>query len=252
MDLQYSIQYKKGVNNAAADALSRCDHQGNVQAISECIPTWIQRLQEGYEDDDHAKQLLVELALTPGSHQNFELQNGVLKYKGRVWVGNNKIAQNHILVALHNSGLGGHSGVSATYARVKQLFAWPSLKQSVHDFVRQCQICQQAKTERIKTPGLLQPLPIPDQAWEIISLDFIEGLPPSDNYNALLVVIDKFTKYGHFIPIKHPFTALQIAQVFMNNVYKLHGLPKTIISDRDRVFTSAIWQQLFKMSDTKL
>jgi hypothetical protein len=77
-------------------------------------------------------------------------------------VGNNKTAQNHILIALHDSGLGGHSRVSATYARVKQLFAWPSLKQSVQDFVKQCQICQQAKTERIKTLGLLQPLPVLD------------------------------------------------------------------------------------------
>jgi len=109
-----------------------------------------------------------------------------------------------------------------------------------------------SETERIKTPGLLQPLPIPQQAWEIVSLDFVEGLPQSDQYNALLVVIDKFTKYGHFISIKHPYTALHIAQIFMNNVYKLHGLPKTIISDRDPVFTSAVWQQLFKLSDTKL
>jgi hypothetical protein len=64
-------------------------------------------------------------------------------------------------------------------------------------------------------------------------MDFVEGLQTTDNFNSLLVVIDKFTKYGHFIPIKHPFTALHIAQVFMNNVYKLHGLPKTIILDRD-------------------
>lgn len=104
------------------------------------------------------------------------------------------------------------------------------------------------KTERIKNPGLLQPLPIPEQAREIVSLDFIEGLPPSDNYNALLVVIDKFTKYGHFVPLKQPFIALQVAQAFLNQVYKLHGLPKTIISDT----TSAVWQQLFKLSDTKL
>jgi len=117
------------------------------------------------------------------------------------------------------------------------------MKQSVQEFVKQCQICQQAKTKRIKSSGLLNPLP--EQAWEIISLDFVEGMPQSDNYNALLVVIDKFTKYGHFIPIKHPFTAVQVAQIFMNNVYKLHGLPKTIISDRDRVFSSTVWQQLF-------
>lgn len=135
---------------------------------------------------------------------------------------------------------------------VKHLFAWPNLKESVHDFVQQCQTCQQAKTERIKSPRLLEPLPVPDQAWEIISMDFIEGLPQSDHYNAILVIVDKFTKYGHFLPIKHPFTALQIAQLFMNQVYKLHGLPKAIISDRDKVFTSAVWQQLFRLSDTKL
>jgi hypothetical protein len=69
-------------------------------------------------------------------------------------VGNNSTAQDHILIALHDSGVGGHSGISATYARVRQLFAWPNLKQTVQDFVRECQICQQAKTERIKTFGL--------------------------------------------------------------------------------------------------
>jgi hypothetical protein len=99
---------------------------------------------------------------------------------------------------------------------------------------------------------LLEPLPVPSQAWEIVCLDFIEGLPTSDRHNALLVVIDKFTKYGHFIPLTHPFTALQIAQLFMSHIYKLHGLPKAIVSDRDRIFTSAVWQELFRLSDTKL
>lgn len=93
---------------------------------------------------------------------------------------------------------------------------------------------------------------MPAQAWEIVSLDFIEGLPRSDSFNAILVVVDKFSKYGHFLPIKHLFTALQIAQLYLNQIYKLHDLPKAIISDRDRVFTSAVWQQLFRLSDTKL
>jgi hypothetical protein len=124
----------------------------------------VQKLKKGYEDDDQAKQLISELAIAPDSHPDYTLQNGVLRYKGRVWIGNNSTAQNHVLIALHDSGVGGHSGISATYARVKQLFAWPSMKQTVQEFVRQCQICQQAKTERIKTPGLLQPLPVPQQA----------------------------------------------------------------------------------------
>jgi hypothetical protein len=87
---------------------------------------------------------------------------------------------------------------------------------------------------------LLEPLPIPAQAWDTVSLDFIEGLPPSDRHNAILVVIDKFIKYAHFIPVHHPFTTFQIAKIYLDNVYKLHGLPQAIISDRDKVFTSTI------------
>lgn len=83
-------------------------------------------------------------------------------------------------------------------------------------------------------------------------MDFVEGLPNSDKHNAILVVIDKFSKYGHFIPLHHPYTAIQIAKLFMDNVYKLHGLPKAIISDRDLVFTSKLWQELIKLTDTKL
>jgi len=82
-------------------------------------------------------------------------------------------------------------------------------------------------------------------------MDFIEGLPKSQTYNAILVV-DKFSKYGHFIPIAHPFTALTVANLFFTNVYKLHGLPEAIVSDRDRIFTSILWKELFKLTDTKL
>jgi len=76
----------------------------------------------------------------------------------------------------------------------------------------------------------------------VVSLDFVEGSPNLDRYNAILVVIDKFSKYGHFIPLHHPNTALQIAKLYMDNVCKLHGLPKALISDRDPVFTSKLWQ----------
>lgn len=166
-------------------------------------------------------------------------------------MGNNTIAQRHILQALHNSGLGGHSGITTTLNRIKQLFSWPKMKDTVQTFVQSCDICQKAKSEHVKLPGLLSPLPILDHAWEIVSLDFVEGLPTFDGFNTILVVIEKFKKYGHFIPVKHPYTAIQIAQIYMAQVYKLHGLPRAIISDRDRIFISAIWQELFKLSDTK-
>jgi hypothetical protein len=83
-------------------------------------------------------------------------------------------------------------------------------------------------------------------------MDFVEGLPKSSRFDTNLMVVDKYTKYGHFIPLAHPFTATQIAQAFMENVCKLHGLPEGIISDRDKVFTSAFWRDLFKLTDTQL
>ncbi|WVZ81498.1 hypothetical protein U9M48_028869 [Paspalum notatum var. saurae] len=216
MDLQFSIQYKKGITNAAADALSRCPLQQEVSSVSESIPSWIQKLKEGYADDAAAQQLLTELSVDPQHDKGFSLDQGVLRYKGRVWVGNNSLAQQHILQALHDNGLGGHSGITATYHRIKQLFAWPHLKRTVTEFVQACTVCQQAKTEHVKLPSLLQPLPVPTQAWEVVSMDFIEGLPSSDRYNAILMVIDKFTKYGHFVPLVHPFTALKVAEVYMS------------------------------------
>jgi hypothetical protein len=133
---------------------------------------------------------------------------------------------------------------------VKSLFAWPKLKASVTAYVQACDICQQAKGDHVRYPGLLQPLPVFDKAWKVVSLDFIEGLPKSQGHDAILVVIDKFSKYAHFLPLANPFTALTVAKLYFNNVYKLHGLSEALISDR--IFTSKLWQELFRLSDTQL
>ena len=81
---------------------------------------------------------------------------------------------------------------------------------------------------------------------------FVEGLPKSDGADVILVVIDKLTKYGHFLPLSHPYIALQVAKLYFNNVYQLYGLPQAIISDRDKIFTGNLWQELFNLSDTQL
>ena len=94
------------------------------------------------------------------------------------------------------------------------------MRQQVEDFVKQCGICQQAKHEHCHVPGLLQPLPIPAGAWQDISLDFIEGLPLSIGANVILVIVDRFTKYAHFLSLKHPFTAHQVAQLMLDSVVK--------------------------------
>lgn len=85
-----------------------------------------------------------------------------------------------------------------------------------------------------------------------ISMDFVEGLPKSDGYDTVLAVVDKFTKFAKFIPLTHPFTALLVAKAFIHNIYDVFGMPQVIISNRDRVFTSALWQELFRLADVKL
>lgn len=150
-----------------------------------------------------------------------------------------------LLEAIHSDPNGGHFGVQGTYQRAKGLVYWTGMKRDIHTFVVQCDMCQKNKAERVPTPGLLQPLPIPEAAWKDISMDFIEGLPKSEGREVILVVV-KFTKYAHFISLSHPVTTPQAAQSFLSNVRKLHGLPKSIVSDRDRIFTSHFWQNLFK------
>jgi hypothetical protein len=113
-------------------------------------------------------------------------------------------------------------------------------------------ICQGQKYLTSSPGGLLQPLPIPDRIWEDLSIDFITGLPKSKGYEAILVVVDKLSKYVHFIPPKHPYTAKTIAEVFVKEVVRLHGIPLSIVSDRDPVFMSNFWRELFKLQGTKL
>lgn len=129
-----------------------------------------------YTANAQTAKLLSSLAIqSPSGH--FTLEEGVIKYKGRIWAGHDASIQLKILQSLHSSPVGGHSGFPVTYKRIKELFAWPGMKKMIKQFVAQCTICQQAKPERVKYPRLLQPLHVPKYAWQVASLDFIEGLP---------------------------------------------------------------------------
>lgn len=139
-----------------------------------------------------------------------------------------------------------------TYHKLKKVFYWPKLKQEVENFVSECPTCQISKAEHVHSPGLLDPLPIPEMAWSHISMDFIEGLPKSQGKDVILVVVDRLTKYAHFIAMSHRFETQDVIQVFMENVYRLHGMPTAIVSDRDRIFTSELFQNVFKSMGTTL
>jgi hypothetical protein len=122
----------------------------------------------------------------------------------------------------------------------------------VQTFVQQCQVCLQAKQDRSSYPGKLQPLEVPKSAWHTVSLNFVEGLPHSGTTDCILVVVEKFTKFAHFIPLSHPYTATTVATLFLSHVYRLHGFPTAVISDQDPVFTCHFWQHLFKIAGAEV
>jgi hypothetical protein len=136
--------------------------------------------------------------------------------------------------------------------RLKKAFRWRGMKGDVGNFVKQCPVCQQIKTDRVHHASLLQPLPITKGAWQDLIMDFIEGLPRSEGYNCILVVIDRFSKYAHFAPLKHPFIAPAMAKLVLDTVVHLHGMPRSIVSERDKIFVSSFWKELFKLLDTTL
>lgn len=120
------------------------------------------------------------------------------------------------------------------------------------DYVKSCSVCQRNKTEHLHPVGLLQPLAVPSAVWEDISMDFIEGLPRVRGKSVILTVVDRFSKYAHFIALGHPYTALSVAKTFYDDIIRLHGIPCSIVSDRDPVFTSTFWKELFRFTNTKL
>ncbi|KAJ3707739.1 hypothetical protein LUZ61_011444 [Rhynchospora tenuis] len=248
LGLQYTIEYKKGANNLVADALSRREAvegaQSEVCMVSEIISQWVHELHSSYSGDEWIQQLKKQLQEGHHDHHKLSEYQGLLRYKGRLCVGQAGGWRTQLLHELHNSNLGGHSGILATYKRLKSLFYWPSMKQFVIDHIKSCEVCQITKPEHVPSPGLLQPLPIPSEAWHSIGMDFITGLPMSDGKEVLLVIVDRLTKYSHFIPLAHPYSAATVAQAFLDNVYKLHGLPMSIVSDRDPIFTSKFWQEI--------
>ncbi|KAK8942857.1 hypothetical protein KSP39_PZI008725 [Platanthera zijinensis] len=132
------------------------------------------------------------------------------------------------------------------------MFYWKRMKPEIYAYIQQCGVCQKCKAENQHPAGLLQPLPIPGRVWQDISLDFIEGLPMSNGKKTVMVVVDRLSKQAHFMAISHPHTAEMVAQIFLDSVCRLHGLPASLVSDRGAVFLSQFWQELFRLLHVKL
>lgn len=170
----------------------------------------------------------------------FSMGNGLLYYKNRLLVDPLSEFVEILLKENHDHLVAGYSGFTKTLHRLKSCY-WKGMKTSVKNYVKACLICQQNKYENTIPAGLLQPLPIPQRIREDISMDFIEGLPPSHNKTTIMVVVDRLTKYLHLFSLSHPYTAATVAHVFIEGIFKLHGMPKSIVYDRDPIFTSQFW-----------
>lgn len=157
-----------------------------------------------------------------------------------------------ILKEMHNSPLVGHSGYLKTYRQIWERFSSMGLKNDVLHFVQECSTCQQHKSEHTLTARLLQPMPIPNQKLDSISMDFITGLPKVQGRDCIFVVVDHLTKYAHFLAISTRCQAAQVAELFFREVFCLHGLPRNIVSDRVSHFLNTFWMDLFRLIGIEL
>jgi hypothetical protein len=158
-----------------------------------------------------------------------------------------------ILGEMHYVPYAGHPGYQKTIATVKSQYYWPGMKKEVADFIAKCLECQKVNAEHRHLTGLLHSLPIPEWRWEVVTMDFITKLPRTNKqHDSIMVVVDKLTKATHFIPVKLTYKATNIVDVYMREITRLHGIPKTIVSDRDPKFTSKFWKGLFNGFGTNL
>ena len=147
---------------------------------------------------------------------------------------------------IHQAPYSGHPGYQNTIATAKKQYFWSRLKKDMAEYISRCMKCQQVKVEHRHLEGLLHPLPVPEWKWEVISMDFIIGFPLTwRQHDSIMVVVDKLTKETHFMPVNSTHKTADIAKIFMKDIFRLHGFPKAIISDRDTKFTSSFWKSLF-------
>ena len=246
MGYDFVIEYKRGSENLVADALSRREDTGELKAISQPVPSWIEPIKEEVQTIPEL-QRLVMLCQEGEAVGPWQFREGILFFKDRIYLWEKSSLIATILEEIH---AGAHEGYQKTVQRIRSIFYWKGMKTRVKEFIRQCDICQRHKVDNLSPAGLLQPLPIPTQVWSDISMDFIDGLPTSQGKTTIFVVVDRLSKYAHFIPISHPYTAVSVAQVFFEQIFRLHGMPQSIVCDRDVTFTSVFWKELFRLQGT--
>jgi len=183
---------------------------------------------------------------------NFTIEKDLLLYKNRWYIPKDKGLRRTIMEAEHDSKIAGHFATYKTIGRVRANFYWPKMDENITEYVRSCDVSQRNKVIRHKKNGLLEPLELPMRPWTAISMDFIVGLPKSHGYMKIWVIVDRFSKMAHFIPLRTKEHIKELALTFVKEIWRLHGLPESIVSDRDTRFTSKFWTSLMQQLQLKL
>ncbi|KAL0561555.1 hypothetical protein IC582_001989 [Cucumis melo] len=243
-DYDCEILYQPGKANVVADALSRkVSH--SVALITRQAPL--------HRDFERAKiavsvgavtlqlaQLMKRCLAEAGQAVEFSISSdGGLLFERRLCVPSDSAVKTELLSEAQSSPFSMHPGSTKMYQDMKRVYCYRNMKREVAEFVSKCLVCQQVKARKQKPAGLLQPLRIPEWKWENVSMDFITGLLRTlRGFTVIWVVVDKLTKSAHFIPGKSTYTASKWAQLYMSEIVRLHGVPVSIVSDRDARFTS--------------
>ena len=212
----------------------------------------IKIIMEDQLKDEEIRRIHEETKM--GILPDFKLKHdNILRYGNRVCIPSDKELKKELLTEAHKSKFSIHPGSTKMYHDLRTQFWWSGMKKDIAEFVSRCLVCQQVKPERQLPKGLMQPLPVPEWKREHISMDFVTALPrsPKGN-NSIWVIVDRLTKSSHFLPIRDDFSMEQLARLYIKEVVPLHGIPVSIVSDRDPRFTSKFWRSLQNSWGTKL
>lgn len=248
------VDYVTGKANVVADALSRRADLAMSVVIVQQNHEWLEELKESYNKDKDTATVMN--AVRDGTARDYAFDHGYLVRKraeqNQLYIPDVSTLRQDLLEEHHDSLIGGHFGAAKTVASLLRHYYWPSIHRDVREYVGSCVQCQSSKSSNLKTPGLLQPLPIPTRKFEVITMDFMSGLEPTpEGYTEIMVMVDKLTKRVFLAATKGTPDAVEAATLFYNHVVRNQGVPSVIISDRGPQFTSVFWQRMVEQMGTK-